>query len=85
MAAEVASGSKTRSSSSSAAGGSGEQLPPSEDLLTRAVLLYPEAVVRLQVSRLNWAQGLDVEMQGRGAWDGCRQFRRYYLGFRVKP
>lgn len=42
--------------SGSGSGGSGgqqqQQRPPSGDLLTKAVLLYPEAVVRLQVRLL---------------------------------
>ena len=54
--AEASSSGKARSAkaggSSSAAGGgaaSDEQPPSSADLLVKAVLLYPEAVVRLQV------------------------------------
>lgn len=46
-----ASGSKGRSKAGGSSGGGagGEVRPPSGDLLTKAVLLYPEAVVRLQV------------------------------------
>jgi hypothetical protein len=46
--AAEASTSKGRRTSGGGGGGGGEERPPSADLLVRAVLLYPEAVVRLQ-------------------------------------